>query len=323
MDYSINTAKMPMSDMYKPVPLNEKMVVSLRSSVENLQQYFSASSKLTIKLMIGQDNIGFTEMSMQGLIPRTNTSALCGLDEDNVLMIESTSFLKGFKTGKVPTSPSGMQPYINIRITLRYQGEEQKNTGQGEGQFKDLQKEAARLIRSSSYTVLHAATERIYKVPSIDMEGSGDNSNAQMRDRVIQHSADAEICDITKQGVNKNMYISDHKQASGDVTEIGNVSQSLKEIKPSSSQNKILASASQFRLPHSWTISKKYNSEYILHDDKTQEPRGTDEPYHIFDLEIAVQTIAFQRLLTQRRCYFRYVVHLTCMTFIHNDKNCS
>jgi hypothetical protein len=321
MDYSINTAKMPMNDMYKPVPLNEKMVVSLRSSVENLQHYFSASPKLIIKLMIGQDDIGFTQMSMQGLVPRTNASAFCSLDEDNILMIESTCFLKGFKSGEVPTSPSGMQPYINIRITLRYQEEEQKNTGQGEGQFNRLQNEPTRLIRSSSYTVLDAPTERLYKVPSIDMEDTGDNSNAQIRDGVIQHSADAEMCDITKQGINKNMYVSDHKQASGDVTEVGNVSQSLKEIKTTSSQNKIPASASQLRFPRSWTISKKYNSEYVLHESRTQESEGTDEPCHIFDLDITVQSVAFQRLLAQRRCYFRYVVNLTHISFIHNDKN--
>lgn len=323
MDYSINTAKIPMSDMYKPVPLNEKMVVSLCSSMENLQQYFSTSSKLIIKLMIGQDDIGFTEMLMQGLVPKTNTAAFCNLDKDNTLMIESQCFLKGFKTGEVPTSPSGMQPCINIRITLRYQGKEQKDIGQGEGQFKDLQNEPARLIRSSSYTVLDAPTERIYDVPSVDMEDSGDNNNALIMGTETQHGADVEICDIVKQGTNKNIYTSDHKLASGDVTEVGNVSLSLNEIKTTSAQNKISSSASQFRLPRSWTISKNYNSEYILHDSKTQEPKGTEEPYHIFNLEITVQSVAFQRLLTQKRCYFRYVVHLTHMTFIHNDKNCS
>jgi hypothetical protein len=312
-----------MTDMYKPVHLNEKMVVSLCSSMENLQQYFSASSKLIIKLMIGQYDIGFTEMSMQGLVPKTNTAAFCNPDKDNTLMIESPCFLKGFKTGEVPTSPSGMQPCINIRIMLKYQGKEQNAIGQGEGQFKDLQNEPARLIRSSSYTVLDAPTERIYEVPSVDMEHSGDSNNAQIMGREAQHGADMEICDTIKQGTNKNVYISDHKQASGDITEVGNVSQSLNEIKTTSAENKISTSASQLRLPCSWIISKNCNSEYILHDSKNQEPEGTHEPYHIFNLEITVQSVVFQQLLTQKRCYFRYVVHLTYMTFIHNDKNCN
>jgi hypothetical protein len=312
MDYSINTAKIAMSDMYKPVPLNEKMVVSLCSSLENLQQYFSTSSKLIIKLMIGQVDIGFTEMSMQGLVPRTNTAAFCSLDKDNTLMIESPCFLKGFKTGEVPTSPSGMQPYINIRIMLKYQGNEQKNIGQGEGQSKDLQNEPARLIRSSSYTVLDAPTERIYEVPSLDMEDSGDNNNAQIMSRVIQNGAVVGIYDIIKQGTSKNVHISDRKQASGDVgVEVGNVSQSLNEIKTTSAQNEVSASACQFRLPCSWTINKNYHSECMLHGSSTQEPEGTDELYHIFDLDITVQSVAFLRLLTQRRCYFRYVIHLT------------
>lgn len=323
MDYSINTAKIPINEMYKPVPLNEKMVVSLCSSMENLQQYFSTSSKLKIKLMIGQDDIGFTEMSMQGLVPKTNTAAFCSLDKDNSLIIESPCFLKGFNTGKVPTSPSGMQPCINIRIMLRYKGKEQKDIGTGEGQFKDLQNEPARLIRSSSYTVLDAPTERIYNVPSVDMEESGDNNNALIMGTETQHGADVEICDIVKQGTNKNIYISDHKLASGDVTEVGNVPQSLNVIKTTSAQNKISASASQFRLPCSWTSSRNYNSEYILHDSKTQEPERTDEPYHIFNLEITVQSVSFQRLLTQKRCYFRYVLHLMYVIFIHNDENCS
>jgi hypothetical protein len=308
MNYPINTVKMPMNDMYKPVPLNEKMIVALCSSMENLHQYFSASSKLMIKLTIGQDYIGLTEISMQGLVPRTNTAGFCSLDEDNTLMIERTCFLKGFKTGEVPTSPSGMQPYINIRITLKYQGKEQRETGQGEGQFEDLQNEPARLIRSSSYTVLDAPTEQIYKVLSVDTQDIGDNSNTQIRNRVIQQGADVEVYDITKQGIHKNIYTNDHKQASGDVTEVGNVSQSLKEIKTALSQNTISEAGSQCRLPHSWTISKGHNSEYILHDSRTQEPEGNGKPYHVFDLEITVQSVAFQRLLRQRRCYFRYVV---------------
>ncbi|PNF32420.1 hypothetical protein B7P43_G04890 [Cryptotermes secundus] len=303
MEYSINTAKIPMSDMYKPVPLNEKMVVSLCSSMENLQKCFSTSSKLIIKLMIGQDDIGFTEMSMQGLVPKTNTTVFCSLDKDNSLMIESPCFLKGSKTGEVPTSPSGMQPCINIRIMLRYQGKEQKDIGQGEGQFEDLQNEPARLIRSSSYTVLDTPTERIYSVPSVDMEDSGGNNTELTVDTETQHGANVEVCDIVKQGTNKNI---DHKLASGDVSEVGNMSQSLNESKQTSAQNKISASASQFILPCSWTISKNYNSEYILHDSRTKEPEGIYDPYHIFNLEITVQSVAFQRLITQKRCYFRF-----------------
>jgi hypothetical protein len=306
MDYAISTANI-MSDIYRPVPLNKKMVVSLCSSLENLQQYFS-TSKLIMKLMIGQDEIGFTDMSMQGLIPTTSKAAFCSVNEDNTVTVESPCFLKGSKTGEVPTSQSGLQPYVHLRIRLKYQEMEWKDTGQSEAQFKGLINKPARLLRSSSYTVLDVPTQSVYKVPNVDVEDNDANSNAHVRGTVMQHD---ETSGIIKQDTNKNVHISGHRQASGDEVEVGNVAQFLKEIKMPAGQSPLSASAGQLRPLHAQTISTDNHSENILHDSSTQTSGGIDEPYHIYSLDIAVQSVAFQRLPPRKRCYFKYVVHLS------------
>jgi hypothetical protein len=313
MDYAINTAKIAMSNIYKPIPLNEKMVIALYSSLENLQQYFSSSSKLIVKLMTGENEIGFTEMFMQGLVPTTNKPAFCSLDKDNTVMIESPCFLKGFRTGEVPTSPSGLQPYINLRIMLKYQEREQKAIGQGEGQFEDNPRNApARLLRSYSYTILDSPTQPVYKVPIIDMEDSGDNNNAQIIHRMIHHRSTVDAHGTVNQDTNKNVHFSGHRQASGDITEEGeNVAQLLKEIKTTSGQRQLSESSGQFRLPCSQIISKDYHAERILHDSSTQAPEVADEGYHIYTLDITVQSVAFHQLPPQRTCYIKYVVQLT------------
>jgi hypothetical protein len=311
MDYAINTAKIAMTDIYRPIPLNKKMVVSLRSSLENLQQYFSSSSKLIMKLITGQDEIGFTEMSMQGLIPTTSKAAFCSLNDDNSVTIESPCFLKGSKTGDVPTSPSGLQPYIHLRIRLKYQEMEWKDNGHGEGQFEDLENEPARLLRSSSYTVLDAPIQSVYKVPNVDIEDNGDNSNGHVRGTVIEHGVSIKTNGIIKQNTNKNVHISGHTQVSGDEVEVGNAAQLLKEMKMPSGQSQLSASAGQLRSPYAQIISKDYHSEHKLNDNSTQALEGTDESYHVYSLDITIQSVAFKHLPPRKRCHFKYVVHLT------------
>jgi hypothetical protein len=302
-----------MSNIYKPIPLNEKMIISLCSSLESLQQYFSASPKLTMKLMVGQDEIGVTETCMQGLVPTTNMDAFCRLNNNNTVMLDSPCFFKGFKTGDVPTSPSGLQPYINLRIRLKYQGMNLKDTGQEEGQYEGLENEPARLIRSSSYTVLNAPTETLYKVPIIDNEESDSSKNASILGRVIQRGENVETSVMIKQSTEENVHLGDHPQASGDTTEeVGNVAQGLQEAEINSGQSQLSASTGQHGLPCSWIHNKNVQSECIMCDGSTQTSEETDELYHIYTLDITLQSVSFQQLPAQRRCYFRYAVHLTC-----------
>lgn len=302
-----------MSNIYKPISLNEKMIISLCSSLENLQQYFSASPKLIMKLMIGQDEIGVTETCMQGLVPTMNIDTFCHLNKDNTVMVDSPCFFKGFKAGDVPTSPSGLQPYINLRIRLKYQEMNLKDTGQEEGQFEGLENEPARLIRSSSYTVLNAPTETLYKVPIIDNEENDSNKNAKIMGRVIRHGESVETSVMIKQSAEENVLLGDHRQASGDAVEdVGNVAQGLKETETTSGQSQLSASTGQHGLLCSWIHNKNVQSECIMRDGSTQSSEQTNELHHIYTLDIALQSVAFQQLLAQRRCYFRYVVHLTC-----------
>lgn len=302
-----------MSNINKPIPLNEKMIISLCSSLENLQQYFSASPKLIMKLMIGQDEVGVTETCMQGLVPTTNVVTFHSLNKDNTVMVDNPCFFKGFKTGNVPTSPSGLQPYINLRIRLKYQEMDLKDTGQEEGQFEGLENEPARLIRSSSYTVLNAPTETLYKVPIIDNEENDSNKNAKIMGRVIRHGESVETSVKIKQSTEENVLLSDHPQASEDATEeVGNVAQGLQETETTSGQSQLSASTGQNGLLCSWIHNKNVQSECIMRDGSTQTSDETSELYHIYTLDITLQSVAFQQLLGQRRCYFKYVIHLTC-----------
>jgi hypothetical protein len=263
-----------------------------------------------MKMMTGQDEIGVTEMSMQGLIPTTSKAAFCSLSDDNTVTVESPCFLKGSKTGDIPTSPSGLQPYVQLRSKLKYQEMESKDTDQGEGQFEDLENEQpARLLRSSSYTILDAPIQSVYKVPNVDIEDSGANSNGHVRDTVIQHSVSIKTNGI-KQNTNKNVHISGHRQASGVGVDVGNV-QYLKEMKMSSGQSQLSASAGQLRPLCTQTISNDYHTEHTLHGISTQALERSDEPYHIYSLDITILSVAFRRLPPQKRCHFKYVVHLT------------
>jgi hypothetical protein len=318
LDYSIGTSKIAMSNIHKPIPLNEKMIISLCSSLENLQQYFSASPKLIMKLMIGQDEIGVTEMSMQGLVPTINMDAFCSLNKDNTVMVESPCFLKGFKTGNVPTSPSGLQPYINLRIRLKYQGMDLKDTDQQEGQCEGLENEPARLIRSSSYTVLNAPTETLYKVPIIDIEEGDTGNKAKIIRRVIQRGESVETSVKTKQSTEENAHLGGRPQASRDATEeVGNVAQGLQETETTSGQSELAASVGQLGLPCSWIHNKNVQSECIMCDSSTQTSEETDELHHVYTLNITLQSVAFQQLPLQRRWYFKYVVHLPRFEYRH------
>ena len=312
LDYFISTAKISLSNIYKPIPLNEKMIISLCSSLENLQQYFSSSPKLIMKLMIGQDEIGVTETCMQRLVPTTNMDAFCRLNNDNTVMVDSPCFFKGLKTGDVPTSPSGLQPYINLRIRLKYQGMNLKDTGQEEGQFEGLENEPARLIRSSSYTVLNAPTETSYKVPIIDNEESDTNKNAKIMGRMVQCGESVETNVMIKQSTEQNAHLGDHPQASGDAAEeLGNVAQGLQETEITSGESQLSASTGHGVLC-SWIHNKNVQSERIMRDGSTQTSEETDELHHIYTLDMTLQSVAFQQLLAQRKCYFKYVIHTTC-----------
>lgn len=306
MDYAVDTAKIALTDIYKPVPFNKKMVVSLRSSLENLHQYFSTSSKLRMKLITGQDEIGFTEISMQGLIPTTSKSAFCTLNDESTVTIESPCFLKVSNTGEVPTSPSGLQPYIHLRIRLKYQNIEWNDTDQGEDQFWDMENESASLLRSSSYTVLDAPIQSVFEVPNVDIQDSGHVSGP-----IIQHGVSIKTNDISEQNTNKNVHRSGYTQKTGDEVEAGNMAQLLKEMKVPSGQSQLFVSAGQLRSPCAQIISKDYRSQRIFHDSSTQAQEQTDEPYHIYSLDITIQTVTFQHLPPRKRCYFKYVVHLT------------
>ena len=312
LDYSISTAKISMSNIYKPIPLNEKMIISLCSSLENLQQYFSTSPKLVMKLMVGQDEIGVTETCMQGLVPTTNMDAFCRLNNDNTVMVDSPCFFKGLKTGDVPTSPSGVQPYINLRIRLKYEGMNLKDTGQEEGQFEGLENEPARLIRSSSYTVLNAPTETPYKVPIIDNEEIDTNTNAKIMGRVIRCGESVETSVMKKQSTEQNVHLGDHPHASGDATEeVGNVAQGLQETEITSGESQLSASIGHGLLC-SWIHNKNVQSECVMRDGSTQTSEETDELPHTYTLDMTLQSVTFQQLLAQRRCHFKYVIHLTC-----------
>ncbi|XP_021933732.1 centrosomal protein of 120 kDa-like isoform X3 [Zootermopsis nevadensis] len=301
MDYAVDTAKIALTDIYKPVPFNKKMVVSLRSSLENLHQYFSTSSKLRMKLITGQDEIGFTEISMQGLIPTTSKSAFCTLNDESTVTIESPCFLKVSNTGEVPTSPSGLQPYIHLRIRLKYQNIEWNDTDQGEDQFWDMENEPASLLRSSSYTVLDAPIQSVFEVPNVDIQDSGHVSGP-----IIQHGVSIKTNDISEQNTNKNVHRSGYTQKTGDEVEAGNMAQLLKEMKVPSGQSQLFVSAGQLRSPCAQIISKDYRSQRIFHDSSTQAQEQTDEPYHIYSLDITIQTVTFQHLPPRKRCYFKF-----------------
>ncbi|XP_069697339.1 centrosomal protein of 120 kDa-like isoform X2 [Periplaneta americana] len=184
MDYAINTAMIAMKNIYKPLPLNEKMVISLCSSLENLQQYFMSSSKLVMKLMIGQNEVGFTEASMKGLVPTTDKDTFLDLHPDDTVTIERSCFLKGSKTGEVPTSPSGLQPQVSLKLMLKFLEDQQDDAGG----------EAPRLLRSASYTVL----DSLQKVPTVDSETSRSNCQQAAGD-VIAGNEEQLMKEVKKQ----------------------------------------------------------------------------------------------------------------------------
>ncbi|KAJ9582592.1 hypothetical protein L9F63_023051, partial [Diploptera punctata] len=289
MDFVINTANISMDDINKPVSLNEKMVISLCSSLENLEQYFSASSKLLMRLMIGNKEIGFAEMSMKNLVPTTNKEKFCSLEEDSSVTIENPCFLRGFITREVPISPNGHQPHIYLKIKLKHEQPDLENIGQGEGQMKVMEIGQSRLVRSSSYTILNAQVSSEYNIPIVESQAE-DNDNDMNRTTTLFSSTQS-------RGI---------WQASGDIDEEMNVKKLIKEIKAPTGQSQLLSvSASHFKMP-STHVSKECQSEQLLHDSSTQFPEEMYSSYHNYALEISVQSIIFYQLPMEEKCFLRF-----------------
>ncbi|PSN46071.1 hypothetical protein C0J52_02285 [Blattella germanica] len=284
MDYAINTKNLPLHDIHRPIALNEKMGISLCSSLESLQQYFSVSSKLLIKLFIAQQEIGTGELSMRDLVPTTHIDRFCSLQSDNSVTIESPCYLKGSVTKEVPSSPKGLQPYIYVRVKLKYEELECRNIGQGEGQTKDQP--------SGTHTAT-ALAEQQYSVPKVDME----KMESMFKD-IFPKSLKQDHAPATRTSPRA------HTPGSGDVEDD---KQLIKEIKaPSPAQAHLLSmSTSNFTMAPA-LVSKGCQSEFVLHDSSTQAPEMAKETFHTYALHIAVQVVAFRRVPTERRCFFQF-----------------
>ncbi|PSN31306.1 hypothetical protein C0J52_14631 [Blattella germanica] len=284
MDFAANTATISLNDIQKPVSLNEKMVISLHSSLTNLERYFSVNSKLFMKLMISDQEVGFGELLMQGLVPTTNREQFCGLQEDNSVTIESSCFLRGSVTKEVPMSPSGLEPYVQLRFKLRFEETEQTP-----------------LIRSNSYTVLNAS--KVQDVPVIEIQDEDDFFEDPVSEGV-RETKSMECRTMTR-------IVQEHLQASGDVPQDGDTTELLKEVKAHSGQTHMSVSASDVQ------VNKETLSE------KSQAPTRTCHAYalNIRVQSIGLRRIPIQKkCFFQTKRSERSLIHVHFFT-IHKNQS--
>nr|CAD7455950.1 unnamed protein product [Timema tahoe] len=102
------------------VPANEKIVVRIRSSLEMLKEYFTELSELKFHLMLEEEEIGYTGMSLKMLVPTDDLTMFCShYAVNNAIVQENLCFITGSKARTVPVSSEGHKPSINIALKFK------------------------------------------------------------------------------------------------------------------------------------------------------------------------------------------------------------
>nr|CAD7576986.1 unnamed protein product [Timema californicum] len=102
------------------VPANEKIVVRIRSSLEMLKEYFTELSELKFHLMLEEEEIGYTGMSLKMLVPTDDLTMFCShYAVNNSITQENLCFITGSKERTVPISSEGQRPSINIALKFK------------------------------------------------------------------------------------------------------------------------------------------------------------------------------------------------------------
>nr|CAD7409007.1 unnamed protein product [Timema poppensis] len=102
------------------VPANEKIVVRIRSSLEMLKEYFTELSELKFHLMLEEEEIGYTGMSLKMLVPTDDLTMFCShYAVNNSITQENLCFITDSKERTVPISSEGQRPSINIALKFK------------------------------------------------------------------------------------------------------------------------------------------------------------------------------------------------------------
>nr|CAD7400045.1 unnamed protein product [Timema cristinae] len=121
LGYTIHTKLFSLTpDSNVVVPANEKIVVRIRSSLEMLKEYFTELSELKFHLMLEEEEIGYTGMSLKMLVPTDDLTMFCShYAVNNAITQENMCFITGSKERTVPVSSEGLRPSVNIALKFK------------------------------------------------------------------------------------------------------------------------------------------------------------------------------------------------------------
>lgn len=168
--FGITIKSKPLRDLHDTLELNEKIVVSLLSRYEILQEFFSKYHQIQVCLYNGTDKLGATKISVEHLGQDSNP-----LEEWCYFHLPDDDTL-------VPESLNGRKPYIEVETSL-----EQRETPPSAGEARRVKTKTSSLIKipvdatgdakASTDSVLrsYVSPRQVY-VPMLELEDEGEET---------------------------------------------------------------------------------------------------------------------------------------------------
>lgn len=129
--FGITIKSKPLKDLHDTIKLNEKIVVSLLSRYETLEEFFSKYHKIQVSFHNGPDKLGATRISVNNL-----------LDEDSNSTEEVCYFHLPNDETQVPESLNGRKPFIEVKTSL-----EQRETPPSAGEARRVKTKTSSLLK--------------------------------------------------------------------------------------------------------------------------------------------------------------------------------
>lgn len=170
--FGVTIKSKPLKDLHNTIELNEKIVVSLLSSYETLEEFFSKYHKIQVCFHNGADKLGITKINVEELLNENSNSSeeVCyfHLPEDKT---------------QIPESLNGRRPFIEVKTFL-----EQREAPPSAGEAKRVKTITSSLLKLTVDATgdAKASTDSILKscpsprqiyIPMLELNGDDDEES--------------------------------------------------------------------------------------------------------------------------------------------------
>lgn len=125
--FGITIKSKNLKGLHENIDLNEKIVVSLLSRFETLQEFFSKYHKISVCFHNGPDKLGITKINVERLLQ----------DETNSCEEICYFHLSGDES-QIPVSVNGRKPFIEVKISLEQREDADEMPSPGAGEAKRI-----------------------------------------------------------------------------------------------------------------------------------------------------------------------------------------